>query len=145
MNIKCLFLVFVCLIIGLVVGFVFHVIFFDKSNLQISSNFRKQGYLILDSISCKQIRSTDPKSVGEQLTITNLNSDNPKVVFGNRSGGAPMKKVFEDKQTLVIQQIASGTGSTDTITVDKEGGTFARSFAGNFVGVYAGATIGTCN
>jgi len=88
--------------------------------------------------------SSHKPAVGETVSLLALTSEKPKVLFSSSGVTSPMQKVFESDDTVVIQLVASTSGSTDTVVLNKKNGTFARSSSGNFFGVYASAGIGSC-
>jgi hypothetical protein len=56
-----------------------------------------------------------------------------------------MVKLFESEKTLVMQLVATISGSVDTIVIDKLTGRFAHTAAGSFLaGVHAIAETGSC-
>lgn len=70
--------------------------------------------------------SSDKSKIGEKFAFIDLLSEKPKVLY--ESGvTSSMNKVFESEKTLTILLVAGGSGSTDTFTINKKTGTFARA------------------
>lgn len=101
------------------------------------------GFAMKDELICTVARSSTTTDVGKVITMIGLTGTDIKVVFegGNRS---PMKKVYETDKTVVLQLIATSTGSVDSFVIDKATGKFSRATAGSFAGMYASASVGTC-
>ncbi len=102
------------------------------------------NFQMFDNLSCRIAASSHRADVGQTVSLLALTSEKPKVLFSGSGVTSPMQKLFESDDTLVIQVVASASGSTDTVVLNKKNGTFARSSAGNFAGVYASAGIGSC-
>lgn len=95
------------------------------------------------NLSCRILDSSKKDEIGRQISFINLNSDEPKILFGE-GGTSPMKKIYETDDTLTIQLVASGSGSVDTFVIDKKTGLFSRVSVGSFIGIYATASKGNC-
>jgi len=102
------------------------------------------NFQMFENLSCRIEASSHKADVGQTVSLLALTSEKPKVLFSSSGVTSPMQKLFESDDTLVIQVVASASGSTDTVVLNKKNGTFARSSAGNFAGVYATAGIGSC-
>jgi hypothetical protein len=102
------------------------------------------SYQMAENLACRIEASSHKADVGQTISLLALASEKPKVLFSGTGLTSPMQKLFESDETLVVQVVASASGSTDTIVLNKKSGTFARSTAGNFVGVYASAEVGSC-
>lgn len=101
------------------------------------------GFVMSKNLVGSVVKSSDKKEIGKKISFINLHTESPGVLF--ESGGtSPMQKIFEDDKILVIQQVASGTGSIDTFLIDKKTGKFARTASGSLAGIYAHASIGIC-
>lgn len=117
--------------------------------LKISSNLTENkikgesSFYLTANLSCQILESSSQDEVGRQISFINLNTDEPNVLFGE-GGTSPMKKIYETDDTLVIQLVASGSGSVDTFVIDKKTGLFSRAAAGSFLGVYSIASKGNC-
>lgn len=101
------------------------------------------NFIMSDNLSCTILASSDAKQIDRIISLINLNTNEPKVLF-EEGGTSPFKKVYETDDRLVIQLIATGTGGVDTIFVNKENGVFARSSVGSILGTYAIAQKGNC-
>jgi hypothetical protein len=100
-------------------------------------------FAMADNLMCIIEKSSEEKEIGNRISLIGLLTDGPKVLYGS-GVTSPMVKVFESSKTLTIQLVASGSGSVDTIVLDKGSGRFARATAGSFAGIYAMAAVGTC-
>ena len=80
---------------------------------------------------------------GKTIAITGLLGDEQKVIYpgGNSS---PMKKISETNDTVTVQLVASGSGSTDTFQISKQNGQFTETGQGNVGGPYSFTRSGTC-
>ena len=94
-----------------------------------------------NGLVCK-VNKGDQKNRG--FTISNLQSKSVKVVWHDTGMSSPFQKVSEDDLILTLLLVADGSGSVDTIIVEKETGKFSRVAAGGFVGLYTIESIGTC-
>ncbi len=102
------------------------------------------NFRMADNLSCRIEASSHKADIGQTISLLALTSERPRVLFSDSGVTSPMQKLFESDGALVIQLVASASGSTDTVLLNKKNGTFARSTAGNFGGVYASAGIGSC-
>ena len=102
------------------------------------------NFQMADNLSCRIEASSHKADIGQTISLLALTSEKPKVLFSGSGGTSPMQKLFESDDTLVVQLVASISGSTDTVVLNMKNGTFARSTAGNFAGVSASAGIGSC-
>lgn len=106
----------------------------------------KQGdFTMANNLPCVIRKSSDKKSIGDRISLLGLESDNPRVLFDS-GVDSPMNKLFESNELLVIQLVASGSGSVDTIHLDKQRGAFLRTTSGIFLGHYDSHYFkGDCN
>lgn len=81
--------------------------------------------------------------IGETMAMTDLEKENPIVIFPS-GGRSTMKKISETDDILVIQLVASLTGSTDVITLFKKSGKFERESKGSLGGDYSFKYSGHC-
>ena len=101
-------------------------------------------FKMTDTLVCTIETSTTPSEIGKKINLSGLATDAPKSVFENHIRSA-MVRIFESKDTLVIQLVASISGSVDTIVIDKQSGRFAHIAAGAFPAeVHALSETGTC-
>ncbi|PIZ66812.1 hypothetical protein CO051_00590 [Candidatus Roizmanbacteria bacterium CG_4_9_14_0_2_um_filter_39_13] len=115
-----------------------------SSNNLTENNIKEEPtFYMTDNIACQILESSSQDEIGRQISFINLNTDEPKVLFGE-GGTSPMEKVHETGDTLVVQLIASGSGSVDTFVIDKKTGLFSRAATGSFLGVYSIASKGNC-
>ena len=92
---------------------------------------------------CEIEKSTVEEDIGEFIALTDLETENPIAIFPN-GGRSPMKRISNKDDILVIQLVASGSGSTDTITLFKSNGKFEREAKGNIGGNYSESWKGQC-
>ena len=116
-----------------------------KSSNNLTENKIKgeSSFYMTANLSCQILESSSRDKVGRQISFINLNTNNPRVLFGE-GGTSPMKKIYETDDTLVIQLVASGSGSVYTFVIDKKTGLFSRAAAGSFLSVYSIASKGNC-
>lgn len=91
----------------------------------------------------KSLSDNDVKNV---YTITTTPGSD-EAVFQNSSSNNnenPMAKFFDSDTTLTVGWVATGSGSGDMITVDKDSGLFGRITIGNLGGIYTVAEQGYC-
>ncbi len=101
-------------------------------------------FKMADTLVCTIETSTNSAEIGKKISLSGLTSDAPKAVFENFIRSA-MVRIFESEATLVIQLVATISGSVDTIVIDKQSGRFAHTAAGAFPAeVHALSEIGTC-
>jgi hypothetical protein len=87
----------------------------------------------------KSVIATD---VGTTVVFSGLDGTQPRAIFQSSGGNSPLKIIFETASKIGLQL---NTGSSlDSFVIDKKTGLFARTWSGNFDGVYAGASIGAC-
>jgi len=97
-------------------------------------------------LSCVVTKSLSNSDVKNIYTITTT-ADSDEVVFqssGSNNRENPMVKFFENQDTLTVGWIATGSGSGDMITIDKDTGLFGRVTVGNLGNVYTVAEQGYC-
>jgi hypothetical protein len=103
----------------------------------------EQVSIMKDNLICTIEESSNKRSTGNRISLLGLQTDTPKTLY--ESGvTSPMEKLWESDKTLTIQLVATGTGSVDTILIDKTTGRFSRATAGSLAGVYADAERGSC-
>ena len=99
-----------------------------------------------DNLMCTILQSSQRGKVGQKISFIGLTTVNPKVLF--ESGvTSPIRKEFESENTLTSVLVASGTGSVDSLVLDKLTGKFARiEVAAPFLGesISAVASLGAC-
>ena len=138
------------IVIGLIAGIVFTYYFYVFTNNKLISDPgapdsipMASGYRYKNVLACKIIYSSNQKEINDPIIIQDILSSDPTATFKNGIT-SPMKKIFENVETLVIQLIATGSGSVDTIVIDKATGIFSRASSGSFAGSYAIAYRGNC-
>ena len=104
------------------------------------------GFVMQGDLACTIAISTSKEDVGKKVSLLALQSTEPKALFEHQThaGTSPMKVIFEDEDALVIQLVASATGSIDTISLNKKTGVFVRAQIGSVAGNYATAQKGNC-
>ena len=100
-------------------------------------------FIMSDNLICTINTSSDKAEIGNRIALIGLSTPKPKVKFEN-GVTSPMQKVFESEKTLTILLIATGSGSVDTFVINKVNGQFSNAAAGNLLGVYSSAALGTC-
>jgi hypothetical protein len=103
-----------------------------------------RSFAFASNMYCDVVSATDPDSVGESIDFLDVNSESPRVRFGRTGVRSPMNKVFETEGLLVVQLVASGSGSVDALTLNKSTGLFVRTYSGGVTALYAGAAHGFC-
>lgn len=107
-----------------------------------------QDFSMRSNLMCTIEQSSDRSEIDRKISLIGIDTEQPKILFeghkGESSGTSPMKKIFETSDALTLQLVASLTGSVDTFVIDKKSGKFARAAAGNLAGVYASASLGSC-
>ena len=137
---KTIFITIIVAVVAFASGY-----FFPRSNKLSENNIEAEpSFYMTSNLSCNIIKSSSKDEIGRKISFINLDSEEPKVLFGDSSGASPMKKIYETSDTLVIQLVASGSGSVDTFVIDKNTGLFSRAAAGSFLGVYSIASKGNC-
>lgn len=101
------------------------------------------GYVFKDDLSCVVQYSTSKDEPGRHISLLRLSSNEPAGLFSRSGGTSPLKKLFEDEDVLVLQLIASATGSVDTFHLNKKTGVFTRLEAGDILR-YATVSKGAC-
>lgn len=136
--------IFIAIIItAIVVGGALYFYFFTAQNFDKATVQGNPGFVMSDNLSCAILYSTDKQVAGKSISLIGLETDSPKML--PEDGGAyPMNKIFETNKLLVIQNVASGSGSVDTFHIDKEKGIFTRAASGVFLSEYVVATKGNC-
>ena len=107
------------------------------------------GFFLYDNeLICEVAEDESSDNIGDSykgktIAITGLSGDEQKVIYpeGNSS---PMKKISETNDTVTIQLVASGSGSTDTFQISKTDGQFTETGQGNVAGPYSFTRSGTC-
>jgi hypothetical protein len=103
-----------------------------------------EEFAIQKTIPAIFLESTDKKEKGEKIYFLDLDTDEPKVLFYDTESRSPFKKIYEDDDTIVIQLVASATGSIDTFIIAKKNGKFVRLSGGNVMGLYGDVSFGVC-
>lgn len=101
------------------------------------------GFTMSDSLICTIEASSAPVEIGRKIALTGLSTAAPQVVFENHVRSS-MVKLFESDRTVVIQLVATVSGSVDTLVIDKRTGRFAHTAAGAFLEIHALAETGIC-
>ena len=119
----------------------------DSANLQSSQG--NPSFFFKNDLYCKFLtdQQTGEKTEsyeGKNVSFVGLNTNQPRVLFPSGSGSQLFQKKYETDRTLVIQLVASWTGSTDTFTINKVDGTFSETGAGTILGGYTFTRTGTC-
>jgi hypothetical protein len=102
-----------------------------------------EGFVMKDNLMCTVESSSERDDRGSRISLLGIKGPAPKVLY--ESGvTSPMKTLWESDTSITIQLVAGGTGSVDTIVVDKTTGKFSRATAGSLVGVYSSPQQGRC-
>lgn len=101
-----------------------------------------KSFVFSNNLQCEILVSTEKDEIGKNISLLNLESDQPRALFASGTD-SPMKKISEHDDTLTIQ-LATAGGSIDSITLDKKTGIFARAAIGKIGEPYASASRGTC-
>lgn len=91
------------------------------------------NFLFSDHMTGTLLESSNKSGKGQPISFVNMNTNAPSVVFGKSGVSSPMKKIFESDEIVVIQLVASGSGSVDTFLIEKKTGRFARSALGSIM------------
>ena len=91
------------------------------------------NFLFSNHMTGTLLDSSEKSEKGPSVSFVNMNTNAPSVVFGKSGGSSPMKKIFESEEIVVIQLVASGSGSVDTFLIEKKTGRFARSTLGSIM------------
>jgi hypothetical protein len=101
-------------------------------------------FMMADAMTCIIETSSNPDEIGRKISFTGLTTASPLAIFESHIRSS-MVKLFESDKTLVMQLVATISGSVDTIVIDKLTGRFAHTAAGSFLaGVHAIAETGSC-
>ena len=101
-------------------------------------------FTMADALTCTIETSSNPDEIGRKISLTGLTTASPLAIFESHIRSS-MVKLFESEKTLVMQLVATISGSVDTIVIDKLTGRFAHTAAGSFLaGVHAIAETGSC-
>jgi len=107
-----------------------------------------KGFIMRNNLMCTIKQSTDTSEIMQKISFIGVRTDKPKVLISGQKGlssiTARMRKIFETSDTVTLQLIEAGTGGVETFVIDKKSGKFARATAGSLSGVYASASLGTC-
>ena len=134
-------IIIMAIVTVLAVGYAVYNTFFNNFDKKTVS--QTSSYTFGDNLSCTIKYSTTRDDIGVKLSLLNLNTDEPKLLFGD-GGTSPVKKIVNDDTLLVVQLVAL-SGGIDTVTLEKKTGTFARTSSGSVAGIYAVAQKGNCN
>lgn len=104
----------------------------------------KPNFIFSNNLSCKLQFSTDKDFHGRQISLIGLDTENPSALFSGTGGTSPLKKIYEDKDLLVLQLVAFASGGVDTFHLNKKTGVFTRISAGSVAGEYVYAEKGAC-
>ncbi len=119
--------------------------FFPRSNeLEGNSIQGDSSFTMSENLSCTILTSSSGDEVSRKISFINLGGNEPKVLFSDTGTTSPLTTVHTSDDTVTLQLVASGSGSTDTFVIDKKTGIFSRAVAGSFAGVYAIASKGNC-
>jgi hypothetical protein len=98
------------------------------------SNLPNTDFIFRNNLSGIINKSNDKSEIGSVITISELNSPNPKMIFDN-SNSSPLTKFCESDNILLIGLIASGTCSSDIFLINKKNGNFVRTESGSIGGL----------
>ena len=121
---------------------------FGKSNIKALSamNYGQEGkanFIMHNSLEGKiQISSSSrDKKIPCRINLLDLDTESPSVIFEGVYGARmPFRKLYEDSDSLIIQQQAGS--SLDVITINKKNGVFVRMASGITAGTYVIAEKG---
>ena len=92
-------------------------------------------------LNCKTTKAST-HDFKKNFMLSELDTNEPKMIFLDEYGGTqPWDKMFESDKTLTIGMVASWTGSTDTITLNKLTGEFSRSSTSLVAGSFSSEGI----
>lgn len=100
-------------------------------------------FAVDSNVICTVYDSKYEENIGTKLFLSNLNSDIPRM-SSEGSGDGPMNKLYESETILTIGWVATGTGSTDVIQINKENSQFVRTETSHLLEPYGSYSIGTC-
>jgi|MudIll2142460700_1097286.scaffolds.fasta_scaffold50015_3 hypothetical protein len=101
-------------------------------------------FKMADALTCTIETSSNPDEIGRKISLSGLKTATPLAIFESHIRSS-MVKLFESDKTLVMQLVATVSGSVDTIVIDKLTGRFAHTAAGAFLtDVHAVAETGSC-
>lgn len=119
--------------------------FIPRSNKLESNDIQGEpSFTMSENLSCTILTSSSGDDINRKISFINLGGNEPKVLFSDTGATSPLTKVHTSDDTVTLQLVASGSGSTDTFVIDKKTGIFSRAAAGSFAGVYATASKGNC-
>ena len=106
------------------------------------------NFIYRKSLECKVSTSGSSKDIflskkGSKFTLIDLDTKTPQRI-GFKAAVTKFTVPFETDSTIVLFSIGTGTGSTDTVFLDKNSGKFSQSFGGNFIESYGGYALGSC-
>ena len=106
--------------------------------------FAAPEFKMADALTCTIETSSNPDEIGRKISLSGLKTATPLAIFESHIRSS-MVKLFESDKTLVMQLVATVSGSVDTIVIDKLTGRFAHTAAGAFLtDVHAVAETGSC-
>ena len=85
---------------------------------------------MMNGLMCIIERSDDKQEIGQSIGLVDTKTDTPRFL-SNMGGIQDWKKVSETDDMLAMSLVASLTGSTDTITLNKITGRFEREEKAN--------------
>jgi hypothetical protein len=95
------------------------------------------------SLDCEIKISSNAEEVAKKITFSDLDTVTPKIYYqADRPIAAD--KIYENNGRLVLQTVAGGNVSVETILINKETGVFSKSSMGDFWGIYAMIAKGWC-
>jgi hypothetical protein len=126
-----------------IAGFGLFLVVLILSNALEKPSLAASEFKMSDSLTCTIETSSAPAEIGKKISLNGLTTATPQVAFESHVRSS-MAKLFESENTLVIQLVATVSGSVDTIVLDKRTGKFAHAAAGAFLEVHAIAETGSC-
>ncbi|MDP2684752.1 MAG: hypothetical protein Q8P20_06995 [bacterium] len=138
------------IIIGLLLGILITLLVLFSANMlrdNFDDEFGLDSFEWKNNLSCKINISTNPSHVGGKITITELDSKEPKLVIGQEEYTFVDKfeNYYEDEDMIKIRYIQTNEiSSTDEMVINKKTGAFARAGVGEAMGVYSFAQKGIC-
>lgn len=101
------------------------------------------NFMFLNNHMCTIRESSNKDEKGKKFAISNIDTDEVRVI-SEKGGSTPMKTIFDSNDLVTLQLVASGTGSVDTIHLDKKTGIFIRTQSGMFMGPHIVTMAGNC-
>lgn len=101
------------------------------------------SFVMKDNLMCTVEQSSEQHERGNRISLLDLKGPAPKALY-ETGVTSPMVTLWESDKSITIQLVATGTGSVDTIVMDKTTGEFSRAMAGSLAGVYSSTQRGRC-